>query len=98
MIPDIVDTLPLLPRSGTLSRVHFPSLARTSSAVRRLHAAVFACFLFAVFSPRVMANESERLKLEDELVTAMRMETTFFTGWTSYPPVDGGADHVDSAE
>lgn len=60
-------------------------------------------FLTAAFASLMLtsaqsADDSDRIKLADELLTTMRVESTFRSGWTSYPPAADGADHPDSAE
>ncbi|MEA3213535.1 MAG: uncharacterized protein QOE70_6592 [Chthoniobacter sp.] len=57
-----------------------------------------AAILAIVLMPVRSANESDRAQLADELLTTMRLESSFRSGWTSYPPVDGGADHPDPVE
>jgi hypothetical protein len=57
-----------------------------------------AALVSLILSPIRGADDPDRTKLADELLTTMRVESSFRSGWTSYPPVEGGADHVDSAE
>src|SRR4051812_25186333 len=63
-----------------------------------MKALLIAAFLSLMIFPAPGADDPECTKLADELLSAMRLESSFRSGWTAYPPVDGVAEHVDSAE
>ena len=61
-------------------------------------AILVAAFVSLMLTSAQSADDSDQTKLAVELLTAMRFESTFRSGWTSYPPIDGAADRPDAAE
>jgi hypothetical protein len=59
---------------------------------------VFAVFLSLILLPGPAADEADRTKLAVELLSVMRMESSFRSGWTAYPPVEGATEQVDPVE